>query len=216
MIEISNEFGDEVPSRRHTALPTTKMQMMPMCNDKLIENHFHSRAQEIPGLARFSAACKATEDRSMKGIYGESLKPPVVKSYEGFLEKRAHQWLIGWQKRKVVVGDRKLKYYKKDTKGVNKGMYTKLRGVIDFDLLSCKLLVESGDKPKRFQLEILANKRSFSFRCKSYEDLRTWVRVIHAEIEKSKGDKSDLTKVAIQRKFWRVSLCVDLTVQSML
>lgn len=105
--------------------------------------------------------------------------------------------MLGWQRRKVVVGDGKLKYYKKDTKGMNKGQFTKLRGVIDFNLLSCKLMVENGAKPRRFQIDILANKRSFHFRCKCYEELRTWVRVIHAEIDKSKGDKTDLTKVAI-------------------
>lgn len=49
--------------------------------------------------------------------------------------------MLGWQRRKVVIGDRKLKYYKKDTKGINKGQFTKLRGVIDFNLLSCRLMV---------------------------------------------------------------------------
>lgn len=103
------------------------------------------------------------------------------------------------------MGDKKLKYYKKETKGAQKGQFSKLRGVIDFDLLSCKLLIQGGDTPKRFSIAIMANKRSFNFRCKSYEELRTWVRAIHTEMAKSKGQNQELTKVAIQKKFWRVS-----------
>lgn len=71
---------------------------------------------------------------------------------EGFLLKKAHKWNLGWQKRRVVLEKRKLKYYKKETKGKYKGKYTKLRGVIDFDLVSCKLFIEDHHDPLRFSI----------------------------------------------------------------
>lgn len=36
---------------------------------------------------------------------------------QGFLLKKAHRWNLGWQKRRVVIEQRKLKYYKRETKG---------------------------------------------------------------------------------------------------
>lgn len=123
---------------------------------------------------------------------------------EGYLLKKAHKWNLGWQKRRVVLDKRKLKYYKRETKGPNKGKYTKLRGVIDFDLMSCKLFVEDNKDPLRFSIEILATQHSFQFKSTNYEDFRKWVRRVTAVIEHSKGLALKLTKVAIQKNFWKV------------
>ncbi len=86
----------------------------------------------------------------------------------GFLFKKAHRWNLGWQKRWVEIAGRKLKYFKRATRGYEKGEYTKLRGVIDFDLVSCRLLVEENERPLRFSIEILATRRSFQFKCQTY------------------------------------------------
>jgi len=131
--------------------------------------------------------------KSSKPKLGAISKP--VK-HEGWVLKKSRNLLIGWQKRYLILDGRKLKYHKgRDGK--------KLAGVIDFDLLTCAIKIEDKAEPLIFKVEFLATKRSFRFKTGSTEELKKWMVALNENMHSSQGSRVDLTKVAIQRNFWR-------------
>ena len=62
-----------------------------------------------------------------------SVRLPIEK--RGYLEKYSPSIFAGWQRRDVIVKDRKLKYYTSDK---DKDLKAPL-GILNFDHLNCKV-----------------------------------------------------------------------------
>lgn len=96
-----------------------------------------------------------------------------------------------WQKRYLVLETSKLKYYHSQTD-------LKPTGIIDFDVLTVEVSLESND----FILLISDSSRNFHFRCKTEQEARDWVYHISLKTQISKGSKS-ISPVSLKSKFWK-------------
>ncbi len=122
---------------------------------------------------------------------------------EGTLEKLgAGKFSSHWTARKCRLQGQKLIYYRSKAEG-------KMRGVLDFDLLTCALEVEfisKAGKEKRvigFRIHVFMSSKVFAFRAASVEEAQDWVKKIQKQISVSKGFGHYLTKVALQSAFWK-------------
>lgn len=82
------------------------------------------------------------------GLMPNNIKLP--QEMKGFLFKYSPSMWAGWQKRYIVLKDRKLKYYKSDSP---QHMEVPL-GVINFDHFRCFCQTKSDDKDLVFEIEI--------------------------------------------------------------
>lgn len=76
-------------------------------------------------------------------------------------------------------------YYFKNNK-----MQDESKGVINFDLVNCKLTFK--DKKNRFYLEMKGVSRIFKLRAPNGDEFNTWTYKLMKNIEKSKGRRFDL------------------------
>ena len=114
---------------------------------------------------------------------------------EGILEKQFCGMLsTSWKARKCKLIGQKLFYY-------IPGKESQIRGVIDFDLLSCGLQVQ--EDALIFRILILMSEKKFVFKASSKEEMRDWIYKLQKQIVLSKGHAKCLTRLAIQPKFWR-------------
>ena len=98
-----------------------------------------------------------------------------------------------WAKRRVRLVPGKLAYFIPDHE-------KQIRGIIDFNLVSCVLKVGNNNK---FRISILRTTKEFTFRCDTKIERDGWIKEIQNEIWKSKGYNKILTKVVIQPLFWK-------------
>jgi hypothetical protein len=117
---------------------------------------------------------------------------------KGLLEKACGKGNKKWVPRLCKLQDHKLYYYKVENE-IN------VQGVIDFDILTCALEVESipNGEAKVFRIIILKSEKIFTFRSESNADMKDWVFKIQRQISSSIGHFRDLTKVVIQPKYWK-------------
>lgn len=108
----------------------------------------------------------------------------------GWVKKRSGK-LKMWQKRYLVLETSKLKYYHSQSS-------QKPTGIIDFDVLTVEVSLESND----FILIISDSSRNFHFRCKTEQEARDWVYQISLKTQFSKGSKS-ISPVSLKKKFWK-------------
>jgi len=100
-------------------------------------------------------------------------------------------------------------YYKsKDTE--------KLDGVIDFNLLTWMLSVDKNSPETNmqeliFKIDVLGSKRYFEFKLWEEEDndIIEWLQVLHKHHVTSKGYQSNMTRVGIQKNFWKTLRCSE-------
>ena len=111
------------------------------------------------------------------------------------LEKK-HPNLPIWSKRIVVLISNKLIYY-------DLGNDDQAKGVLDFNLLSCDLKVKKKD-PRIFMVVVFKSTRKFYFKSETLEIAKKWIKAINREIINSKGYHTNLTRVSLQPKFWKL------------
>ena len=105
----------------------------------------------------------------------------------------------GWQKRYVVLKERKLKYFKSNSK---QDLAVPL-GVINFDHFRCWCEPMEEAKKTQFQIEIVGlDKRQFQFKAYQQKESTEWQKELRRHIEFSQGFKLNKSAKG-QDKPWR-------------
>lgn len=99
------------------------------------------------------------------------------ETIKGNLFKKSPSIFQGWQKRYVILKDKKLKYFLEEG-----AKYP--QGVINFDLFMCEL--KSGE-PNEFSIKFTGIDRLFEFQAKDEIEANNWKRVIKIHIDNSMG-----------------------------
>jgi len=110
------------------------------------------------------------------------------------MEKKGSRFGIWSEKNCVLIGN-KLMYYGPDN---NKW----LKGILDFNLITCAIKASRKDV-RVFKVIVWKSDQIFHFRCSTEQERKEWVKAINEQIVSSKGYKKNLTKVAIQPRFWK-------------
>jgi len=123
-------------------------------------------------------------------------QPHELPAIEGYLKKQRPGLLHIWQKRYIILANKKLLYYK------DKNL-EKFLGCIDFDLISVKIQ-ESLKDPRVFEIIPHGGTRNFIFRAENENEAKMWTDalVIHAEMS---GASKLLTQKSLvsQKNYWK-------------
>ena len=156
-----------------------------------------------------------------------------LETKEGWLLKRSFSYpsVYGWQKKYWVVRGQKFMYYKSESKDMLDGVidFNLLTWMITVpnstssSNVSGKFWIiifnKKCNKTKyfsfsnnisyhlglSFKIDVLASNRNFEFTIWESKDVDVmeWLRVIHKHHVTSRGYKTDYTRVAIQKNFWK-------------
>eukprot|EP00742_Colponemidia_sp_Colp-10_P002997 GILJ01003198.1.p1 GENE.GILJ01003198.1~~GILJ01003198.1.p1 ORF type:complete len:467 (+),score=67.59 GILJ01003198.1:137-1537(+) len=149
------------------------------------ENEFAKRGQPV------------TTEQAAQTL--ELFQPPAAPSLptkSGYMKKKSPNPLKGWQQRYFRLSDRKLNYYKDHNSKVQ-------LGCINFDIVTVEVTVLGNDSPTRFRIAPLGSSRVFELQTESSEDLLDWARCLYKHINRSEGQRINMTSVALQSKFWK-------------
>lgn len=150
--------------------------------------------QQGPSETKVTINFKNLFQKSIKTVWKKE-GAQELPTIQGYLDKRSTQFLHMWQKRYVVVNEKKLIYYKNET-------LDQICGCLDFDLFCARVEIDSSN-PKKFTIFPFGGTTSFSFKADSKDEAKKWNDTIKAHIAVSEGAKCKLNSIAPKKNFWK-------------